>query len=89
MVVVITPTDTGFPNAIQEGLTMIPFPVTRLKTIQRIRKYPHYIRNVSGVTAGVLIFALFIHDPWPIRLLSFAALTGSALLLGYSIRNKR
>jgi len=62
--------------------------VTNSKTIQRIRKHPHYIWNVSGVVTGILLFALFIHNPWPGRLISFAALTGSALLLGYSIRNE-
>ena len=37
--------------------------------------------------AGILIFALFIHAPLPRRIISFIALTGSALMLGYSTRN--
>ena len=36
---------------------------------------------------GILLFALFIHTPWPRRLISFTALTGTALMLAYSIRN--
>lgn len=39
------------------------------------------------VVTGILLFALFIHDPWPRRIISFAALTASALMLGYSIKN--
>lgn len=61
--------------------------MTGSKAIQRIRKYPYRIRNVSGVVTGILLFALFIHDPWPRRIIALVALTGSSVLLGYSIRN--
>jgi len=61
--------------------------VTGFKTIQRIRQSPYRMLNLSGVVAGILLFALFIHDPWPRRIISFIALTGSSLLLGFSIRN--
>lgn len=88
MVVVVTPTGVSIPHPIPEGFTVIILPVAGSKTIQRITKHPHHIWNVSGVVTGILLFALFIHNPWPGRLISLAALTGSALLLGYSIRNE-
>lgn len=37
--------------------------------------------------AGILLFALFIHTPWPRRLISFVALAMSALIIGTSTRN--
>jgi membrane protease YdiL (CAAX protease family) len=44
------------------------------------------IRDVSIVMAGILLFALFIHDPLPLRAIAFAGLTGAALMIGYSMR---
>lgn len=36
---------------------------------------------------GILLFALFIHDPWPKKLISFIALAMSALIIGISTKN--
>lgn len=44
------------------------------------------IRDVSLVMAAILLFALFIHDPFPLRLIAFGGLAGAALVIGYSIR---
>ncbi len=61
--------------------------MTGSKTIGQIRQYPYRILNVSGFVAGILVFALFIHDPWPKRLFSIFALIGSSVILGYTNRN--
>lgn len=61
--------------------------MTGTKTIQRIKKNPGTIWEVSVVVAGILLFAVFVHDPFPRRIISFVGLTGSAFVLGYSIRN--
>ena len=45
------------------------------------------IRDASGVLAGILLFAIFIHDPWPLRFLSFCGLAGAAILIAFSIRH--
>ena len=45
------------------------------------------IRNVSGIVAGILLFAGFIHHTWPLKLLAVGGLTLSAVLIGYSSRN--
>ncbi len=60
--------------------------MTNAKTIQRIRDNPRAIINVSLVVAGILLFAIFIHDPCPKRIISFVGLTASAVVLGISIR---
>ena len=44
------------------------------------------IRDVSVVVACILLFAVFIHDPWPGRILAVAGLAGAAIMIGYTIR---
>lgn len=40
-----------------------------------------------GVVTGILVFAIFIHDPWPLRILSLSGLAGAAVLIAFSIRH--
>lgn len=44
------------------------------------------IRDATLVVAGILLFAVFIHDPWPGKGLAFIGLAGAAIMTGYSIR---
>jgi len=39
----------------------------------------------SLAVAGILVFALFIHDPWPLKIIALGALLASALLIGYTL----
>lgn len=41
---------------------------------------------VSLIISGILLFAGLIHCPFPLKLFAFAALSGSAVLIAYSIR---
>jgi membrane protease YdiL (CAAX protease family) len=61
--------------------------VTGPTKFRRVSEHSILIRDVSVVTACVLIFAIFIHHPWPWRAISFASLAGSALMVSYSLRN--
>ncbi len=61
--------------------------MTGIKAIRQIKKNPGPLWEVSAVVAGILLFAVFIHHSFPVRILSFVGLTGSALMLGYSVRN--
>lgn len=40
--------------------------------------------NVSLVVTGLLIFALFIHQPWPARAIALGGLLAAALLMGFT-----
>jgi membrane protease YdiL (CAAX protease family) len=42
--------------------------------------------RVSLVVAGILIFALFIHDPWPRRIIALGGLLISASIMGFTLR---
>ena len=53
----------------------------------KIRQYPNRIRDVSLSVAGILLFAGFIHHPFPLLLLAIGGLAGAALVIGFSIRN--
>jgi membrane protease YdiL (CAAX protease family) len=45
------------------------------------------MRDASGVVAGILLFALTIHYPGPLRILSIGGLAGAGILIGASIRH--
>ncbi len=53
----------------------------------RIRKHPRKIRDVSMVVLGILLFAGFIHQPFPKLLLAIAGLAGAAAMMAFSIRD--
>lgn len=53
-----------------------------------MQEHPGRIRDVSLIVAGLLLFALFIHDPWPRRIIAFISVTVSAGVMGYSIRRE-
>ena len=38
------------------------------------------------MVAGMMLFALFIHDPWPRRLIALSSLLVSGLIIGFSLR---
>lgn len=61
--------------------------MTGINTIRQIKKNPGSLWEVSVVVIGILLFAVFIHHSFPVRIISFVGLIGSALMLGYSIRN--
>ena len=41
---------------------------------------------VSLVVAGIFLFALFIHKPWPWKIIALSALLASALIIGFTPR---
>ncbi|MEN8203186.1 MAG: CPBP family intramembrane glutamic endopeptidase [Bacteroidota bacterium] len=45
-----------------------------------------YLRNATLVVAGILLFALFIHNPWPRKIIALGALLASALLIAFTLR---
>jgi membrane protease YdiL (CAAX protease family) len=51
-----------------------------------IRKHPRKIRDVSLVVLGILLFAGFIHQPFPKLLLAITGLAGAAAMMAFSIR---
>lgn len=53
----------------------------------KIRQYPNRIRDVSLSVAGILLFAGFIHHPFPLLLPAIGGLATAALVIGFSIRN--
>jgi len=50
-------------------------------------KHPQRIRDVSLVVLGILLFAAFIHQAFPIRLLAFGGLAGAGVIIAYSTRD--
>lgn len=52
----------------------------------RIRKNPRRIRIVSLAVLGILIFAAFIHQAFPIILVGIAGITLTGAVIAYSIR---
>lgn len=52
----------------------------------RIKQHPHLIREASLSVVGILLFAGFIHQPFPLLLLAIGGLTGTAAVIGFSIR---
>jgi len=59
---------------------------TKSTIADRIGQHRHRIRDTVGVVTGILVFAIFIHDPWPLRILSLIGLAGAAVLIAFSIR---
>jgi membrane protease YdiL (CAAX protease family) len=53
----------------------------------RIRQNLIRFRDVSVALAGILLFAAFIHRTGPLRYLAMGGLSGTALIIGYSIRH--
>ncbi|MFH0759327.1 MAG: CPBP family intramembrane glutamic endopeptidase [Bacteroidota bacterium] len=60
---------------------------TLLKTELCHRQNLGLIRNVLVTVAGILLFAIFVHDPGARRVLAFAGLVVSAVCIGYSTRH--
>jgi membrane protease YdiL (CAAX protease family) len=53
----------------------------------RIREHPWRIRDILLALAGILIFAAFIHKPFPLIFIAFGGLAGTAAVIGFSIRH--
>jgi len=54
----------------------------------RIWKHPQRIRDVSLAVLGILMFAGFIHQAFPAKLLAIVGLSGAGAVIAYSIRGK-
>ena len=52
----------------------------------RIGQHPGRIRDIFLTLTGILIFAGFIHKPFPLVLIAFGGLAGTAVVIGFSIR---
>jgi membrane protease YdiL (CAAX protease family) len=50
------------------------------------RKHIAKLATVSLVVAGIFLFALFIHKPWPWKIIALSALLASALIIGFTLR---
>jgi membrane protease YdiL (CAAX protease family) len=53
----------------------------------RIRQHPGRIRDVLLSFTGILLFAGFIHHPFPLQLLAIGGLACTAVVIGFSIRH--
>jgi len=53
----------------------------------RIRQHPGRIRDVLLSFTGILLFAGFIHDPFPLLLLAIGGLACTAVVIGFSARH--
>ena len=53
----------------------------------RIKQHPVRIRDVLLSFTGVLLFAGFIHHPFPLLLLAIGGLACTAVVIGFSIRH--
>jgi membrane protease YdiL (CAAX protease family) len=53
----------------------------------RIRQHPGRIRDVLLSFTGILLFAGFIHHPFPLLLLAIGGLACTAVVIGFSIRH--
>jgi membrane protease YdiL (CAAX protease family) len=53
----------------------------------RIRQHPGRIRDVLLSFTGILLFAGFIHQPFPLLLLAIGGLACTAVVIGFSIRH--
>jgi membrane protease YdiL (CAAX protease family) len=49
-------------------------------------KHPRRIRDVSFSVLGILLFAAFIHQAFPLLLLAIGGLAGTGVVIAYSIR---
>ena len=59
----------------------------RQRISSRARENPGRIRDVFLALLGILIFAAFIHSPFPLMLLAVGGLAGTAAVIGFSTRN--
>jgi len=55
----------------------------------RVRAHPGRIRDVFLALRGILIFAGFIHSPFPLILLAVGGLAGTAAVIGFSTKDNR
>ena len=62
-------------------------PEAKYSFSSRIRQHPRQIRDVFISFAGILLFAGFIHHPFPVKLIAFGGLAGTAAVIGFSNRN--
>jgi len=53
----------------------------------RIRQHPGRIKDVLLSFTGILLFGGFIHHSFPLLLLAFGGLAGTAVVIGFSTRN--
>ena len=60
---------------------------TRYSIPSRIRQQPGRIRDVLLAFTGILLFAGFIHHPFPLLLPAIGGLVGTAVVIGFSTRN--
>lgn len=54
----------------------------------RIRQYPDRIRDLFLAFAGILLFAGFIHNPFPGRLIAIGGLLGTAAVIAFVTRHR-
>ncbi len=62
-------------------------PGTNQTISSRIRQHPGRIRNVALSVAGILLFAGFVHHPFPLFLPAIGGLACTALVIGFSTRH--
>jgi membrane protease YdiL (CAAX protease family) len=62
-------------------------PGSKHSTTYRIRQQPGRIRDVLLSFTGILLFAGFIHQPFPLLLLAIGGLAGTAAVIGFSSRH--
>ena len=62
-------------------------PGTKYSSAFRIRQHPGRIRDVLLSFTGILLFAGFIHHPFPLLLLAIGGLAGTAVVIGFSTRH--
>ena len=53
----------------------------------RVRENPGRIRDVFLALLGILIFAAFVHKPFPLILLAVGGLAGTAAVIGFSTKD--
>jgi membrane protease YdiL (CAAX protease family) len=74
-------------DSFSESENIISNLVAKTTTTIRIRQHMDRIRDVSLVVASILLFAVFIHNPWPGRILAIVGLAGAAIMIGFTIRH--
>ena len=62
-------------------------PGAKYSSAFRIRQHPDRIRDVLLSFTGILLFAGFIHHPFPLLLLAIGGLAGTAVVIGFSARH--
>ena len=61
--------------------------MTKHSTADRIRQHPGLIRDVLLSFTGILLFAGFIHHPFPLILPALGGLAATAAVIGFSSRH--